>query len=136
MKLSKSEVISLFNKWLVAWNEHDLDEVMELMHEDVEFENWTGSTVKGKKTLKRSWIPWFANHGDFKFNVEDVFFDENDQKMLFMWKLEWPSTLSIHQGKTETRRGVDVLHFKNGKIIKKYSYSKTTVIIDQVPFAV
>jgi hypothetical protein len=29
-----------------------------------------------------------------------------------------------------TRRGVDVMHFKDGKIIRKLTYSKTTLEID------
>jgi ketosteroid isomerase-like protein len=34
-----------------------------------------------------------------------------------------------HEGKSERRRGVDVMHFRDGKIIKKYTYSKTTLEI-------
>ena len=34
------------------------------------------------------------------------------------------------EGKPERRRGVDVLHFHDGNIIKKLTYSKTTLHID------
>ncbi len=34
------------------------------------------------------------------------------------------------KGKPETRKGVDVIHFKDGKIIKKLTYSQTTIEID------
>ena len=44
--------------------------------------------------------------------------------------LEWRSLESGLEGKLETRRGVDVLHFKDGKIIKKLTYSKTTIEIE------
>jgi hypothetical protein len=33
------------------------------------------------------------------------------------------------EGKPERRRGVDVMHFRDGLIIKKYTYSKTTLEI-------
>jgi hypothetical protein len=44
--------------------------------------------------------------------------------------LEWPSFEKGYEGKSEKRRGVDVLHFEDGKIIKKLTYSKTTIEID------
>jgi len=31
---------------------------------------------------------------------------------------------------TEIRKGVDIIHFQDGKIINKLTYSKTTVEID------
>ena len=31
---------------IVAWNAHDLDGVMDLFHEGVVFENWTGGTAQ------------------------------------------------------------------------------------------
>ena len=33
------------------------------------------------------------------------------------------------EGKHESRRGVDVLHFKDGKIIEKLTYCKTSIEI-------
>jgi hypothetical protein len=130
VNLSRNEIFALFSEWLISWNEHDLDGVMKLLHEKIVFENWTGAKIEGKNTLRRSWTPWFLNHGNFKFIQEDLFFDENEQKMIFMWRLEWPSTLKPFAGKQEIRRGVDVLYFFDGKIIQKHTYSKTTVQIE------
>jgi hypothetical protein len=86
--------------------------------------------VQGKEQLQRAWLPWFLKHGDFMFTVEDVFFDEADQKMVFRWRLHWPSPEKAYHGQPETRQGVDILHFADGKINRKYSYSKTNVRID------
>jgi hypothetical protein len=130
MNLTTAEIKLIFKDWLDAWNIHDLEKVMNLFHQDVIFENWTSVRITGKKSLQNSWTNWFKNHGNFKFIEEDVFFDENEQKMLFMWRLEWPSLIRSHLGKPEIRRGVDVLYFKNGQIIQKHSYSKTTIRID------
>jgi len=44
--------------------------------------------------------------------------------------LDSPSFEKGFAGKQEQRRGVDLLHFKDGKIIEKLTYSKTTVQID------
>lgn len=131
--LSKVEILRLFKVWLTAWNQHNIDGVMELFHENIVFENWTGNTIIGKNVLRKSWAPWFVNHGNFKFIEEDVFIDEEEQKMLFRWRLEWPSQEKFFKGKQEIRRGADVLLFIDGKIISKYTYSKTTIHIESLP---
>ncbi len=130
MNRSKAEILSIFNEWINAWNKHDLDKVMQLIHDDIIFENWTGAKVSGKKNLRRVWTPWFAHHGDFKFHGEDVFFDEEEQKLVFTWMLQWPSNLALYKGKLEVRRGVDVIYFDGGKIIRKHSYTKTNLSIE------
>ena len=103
---------------------------MDLFHDDVVFDNWTGGRAEGKDALRKAWEPWFKNHGGFRFMEEEMFIDEKEQKALYRWLLEWPSTEKGHEGKTEKRRGVDVIHFKDGKIINKLTYSKTTIEID------
>jgi ketosteroid isomerase-like protein len=130
MLLSRDEIRDALNAWNEAWNRHDLDEIMKLFHDDILFENWTGGTAKGKEILRKAWASWFANHGGFRFTEEETFIDEQEQKALYRWLLEWPSFEAGYTGKPEKRRGVDVIHFKDGKIIAKLSYSKTTIDID------
>jgi uncharacterized protein (TIGR02246 family) len=129
-KLTRTEIKEVFDQWNQAWNRHDLDGVVALFHEEVLFENFTGAYVRGKEALREAWRPWFNNHGNFHFTEEDIFVDEVEQKVLFRWTLRWPSLEKGHEGRSETRRGVDVVHFKDGKIIKKLTYSKTTLEID------
>ena len=130
MSLSRNEIEEALKEWNLAWENHDLEGVMTLFHEEVVFENWTGARVKGKKALQKAWQPWFVKHGNFRFIEEETFIDEKEQKALYRWLLEWPSLENGHEAKPEKRRGVDVIHFKNGKIIAKFTYSKTTVEID------
>ena len=130
MHLKKDKVLTKFSTWLEAWDHYDLNGVMDLLHEDIIFENWDGTTISGKKALRIAWMPWFLNHGNFKFHSEDIFFDEVEQKLLFRWRLEWPSLEPNFKGKHEIRRGIDVVHFVNGKINLKLSYSKTELTID------
>jgi hypothetical protein len=135
MFLSKSEILKQIKQWLLAWDEYNLDAVLEIMHDDVIFENWTGEIIRVKNKLRRSWLPWFKNHGNFKFTKEDIFIDEQEQKVVFQWKLEWPSLEEQFKGKQEIRQGVDVIHFSDGKMVRKSSYSKTTIQIDNAPIA-
>jgi ketosteroid isomerase-like protein len=130
MQLSRKEIVTALKKWNQAWDNHDLDGVMALFHDEVVFDNWTGGIARGKSALEKAWAPWFANHGGFRFIEEETFIDVESQKVLFRWLLEWPSLEKGHAGQPEKRRGVDVMHFKDGKIINKLTYSKTTLEID------
>ena len=128
--LSRRDIEKLLKDWNQAWARHDIEGVMQLFHEDVIFENWTGARAKGTQRLRTAWSPWFKNHGGFKFTEEETFIDEQQQKVLYRWRLDWPSQESGFEGKAETRRGVDVIHFKGDKIIQKLTYSKTTIEIE------
>ena len=130
MELTRAELETALREWNRAWDNHDLDGVMDLFHDDVRFDNWTGAKVKGKQALRKAWAPWFANHGNFRFIEEETFIDVAAQKVLYRWLLSWPSIESGHEGQPEMRRGVDVLHFQDGKIINKFTYSKTSIEID------
>jgi ketosteroid isomerase-like protein len=130
MSLTRQNIEKALKQWHLAWANHDLEGVMKLFHEDVIFENWTGGKAIGKEALRKAWQPWFAHHGDFRFTEEETFIDEKAQKVLYRWLLEWPCLETDYAGKPEKRRGVDVLHFKDGKIIKKLTYSKTTIEIE------
>lgn len=123
----------LLASWQDAWNRHDLEDVMALFDDDVLFDNWTGQQVRGKALLHRIWATWFASHGEFRFVEEETLIDEARQKAVYCWRLEWPSQEAGYKGRAECRSGVDVLHFRDGRIIQKLSYSKTTLTIDGKP---
>ena len=128
--LSRNEIKGALDRWNRAWDQHDLDGVMELFDDDILFENWTGAKVRGKQALHQAWKPWFENHRGFRFIGEDIFIDEVEQKVLYQWILEWPSNERGYEGKPERRRGLDVLHFRKGQIVRKDTYSKNTVEIE------
>jgi len=59
MKLTTPEIKQIFKDWLTAWNEHDLEGVMNLFHDEIVFENWTGVKIAKKKSIQKAWTPWF-----------------------------------------------------------------------------
>ena len=128
--LSRRDIKEILEKWLKAWDEHDLDGVVEPFDEDVVFEHWTGAVIRGKNELIAAWRRWFDEQGGFRFIKEDIFIDETDQKALFRWIYEGPAFGRKHEGRKEVRRGVDLLYFRDGKIIEKSVYSKTGIEID------
>jgi ketosteroid isomerase-like protein len=130
MKLSREEIAKALADWNQAWAAYDIEGVMSLFHDDVLFSNWTGGQARGKQALHEAWAPWFENHGGFRFTEKETFIDEESQKVLFRWILDWPSNEKGYEGKPEKREGVDIIHLKDGKIIQKLTYSKTTLEIE------
>lgn len=51
-------------------------------------------------------------------------------KINYRWVLEWPSMEPGFEDKQEIRKGVDVIHLKDGKIINSLTFTKTTLEID------
>ncbi len=133
MTLSGSEIKNLFDQWIISWGRYDLEGIMALMHNDVIFENWDGSVIKGKNLLRKAWTLWFTEKKNFRFITEDIFIDEKEQKLLFRWHLEWPSREPAFKGKLEVRKGVDVIHFYEAKIILKMTYTQTMIRINGKP---
>jgi ketosteroid isomerase-like protein len=129
MMLSRVNIGKALDEWLQAWNGHDLEGVMDLLHYDVVFEHWDSRIVTGKRALRKVWLEWFSDPGGFRFTLEDAFIDVDAQKALFQWILEWPSRESGWEGRPEKRSGVDVLHFRDGKIMRKLTYCKTSIEI-------
>jgi len=128
--LSREDMGKAVRDWMKAWNRHDLEKVMELFHDDVIFENWSGGRVRGKRNLYKVWRPWFNENGGFKFETIGILLDPESQQALLRWRLYWPSRLEGYRGSTEKREGLDVLHFRGGLIDLKLTYSKTSVEID------
>ena len=128
--LSKQELREALTRWGRSWDEHDIGGVMDLFHEEVFFEHWTGTRVNGREALREAWTPWFTNHGGFRFTEEDILIDEEGQKVLYQWQLDWPSNEKGSLGKPERRWGIDVIHFRDGKIIRKLTYIKTLIEIE------
>jgi hypothetical protein len=130
MALSKDKIADRLQNWLKAWDEYDLEAVMEWMHEEVVFENWDGLIVNGKNALQKLWTPWFFFNRGFKFICEAIFIDEQTQQVAFQWRYEGFSFEKKYKGLNEIRRGVDILDLLDGKIISKSSYSKTGIQIN------
>ncbi len=91
MRLTRKEIENIWDSWNSAWDKHDLDLVMEFFHDDILFDNWTGGKAKRKEQLRKAWDEWFKNHGNFEFIQEEIFIDEQEQKLLYRWELIWPS---------------------------------------------
>ncbi|GAB4267255.1 MAG: hypothetical protein Kow0080_09200 [Candidatus Promineifilaceae bacterium] len=120
--LTYEEMHNALLTWLHAWNAHNLAGIMALLADDVVFENWSGKRIKGKAKLERTWAMWFARDETFCFDWLDVIVDTAAQKALIHWRLHWSPPNQPHLW--EIREGVDVLHFVNGRITAKLTFTK------------
>ena len=119
--LSRGDLEERLARWYGCWERYDLDGVLSLFHERVRYEHWDGRSIVGRALLRLAWSSWFAGR-DFRFREEETFIDEFAQKALYRWELTWPSPDDSQA--TEVRSGVDVLHFQDGLIVAKLTYSR------------
>ncbi len=133
--LCREDIAKFVEDWLRAWNRHDLAGVLQSMADDVVFEHWNTRLTRGKTHLERLWRPWFAAHGDFRFDIKSLCVDAAEQTCTFEWLLDWPSPEHGYAGQREQREGVDVVVLRDGQIINKRSYTKTVLKIEnrQIP---
>jgi ketosteroid isomerase-like protein len=112
--------------WMISWNEHNLNDVLRVMADDVVFEDWTGRTIRGKRHLRLAWSTWFANHADFRFDVRSICVSDANDSLSFEWVLDWLPPNPDGGGQRETRAGIDYVRIRDGLVVAKNSYVKTT----------
>jgi hypothetical protein len=125
--MNATNLADFIESWMASWNNHDLRGVLRVMADDVAFEHWTGHTIRGKRQLQLAWGPWFANHGDFRFDVRRVCVSDANDCFSFEWVLDWPSPEPERAGQREIREGIDYIQMRNGLVVAKHSYVKTAV---------
>jgi ketosteroid isomerase-like protein len=119
--------IATLKAFLAAFNAHDLDAIMEFFAEDCEFymprgEQPSGTRYAGKSAVREGLGTRFAG-------IPDVHYGEDTHWLCGNLGVStWLLTGTTKTGERVRVRGVDLLEFRDGKIIKKDSYWK---IIDK-----
>ena len=109
--------------FLAAFNAHDLDAIMSFFADDCEFdmprgpEPW-GTRYVGKNAVRAGLATRFAGIPDVHYG-DDAHWLAGDLGVS-TWLLSGTST----GGDRILVRGVDLLHFRDGQIVKKDSYWK------------
>lgn len=106
-----------------AFNHEDIDEVMSYFAEDAIYDEFNDIRHEGTDAIRAAFIPQFSGkYGRMRFHTEDLFLDVDGGKALIRW------VLTIEE---ETRqgayRGLDILHFENGKLVEKHTYCKAKI---------
>jgi len=121
--MKRSGLIELTRRFLDAFNRNDLDAVMTFFADDGVYDELNGRCNVGKEAIRRAFEPQFAGaFGEMRFDDEDLIVDETTGKVMTSWRCR----LEL-QGKPTSWRGLDLLHFAGGKLVRKLTYAKAKV---------
>jgi ketosteroid isomerase-like protein len=121
--MGETITIAVLRKFLEAFNAHDLDAIMDFFADDCELclprgKEPDGTRYVGKPAVRQGLATRFEG-------IPDVHYGEDrhwiaDELGVSTWLLSGTST----RGEPIRVRGVDLLEFRDGKIVKKDSYWK------------
>lgn len=117
--MAEIEIIHQFNQ---AFNQHDVQGVLDWMTEDCLFENTypppDGESIRGKAAM-RLWLEeFFLSSPQAHFEFEEIVLCGD--KAYSRWVYHWVEPDGGH-GHV---RGVDIFHLREGKVARKLSYVK------------
>jgi len=123
IRMSKLEsAIRIVLEFNEAFNRHDVAGMMQLVSDDVVFENTSpapnGTMYSGKEAVTQFWQGFFLESPQAHITIEEVF--GIGFRCIMRWRYEWVDATG-DQGYV---RGVDIFQVKNGYICEKLSYIK------------
>ncbi len=109
------------DKFVNAFNEMNLDNVVSAFAEDGIYEDSTGGRHQGHAAIRTAFTPLVGGaKGKIRFDGEDFFAEVETGKVLISWHLNMES-----EGNVSIIRGNDVLHFNDdNSLAKKMAYMK------------
>jgi len=120
MQTQREHLLDLTNRFMAAFNRHDLDAVMSFFSADAVYDEFNGKHNQGLAAIRSAFTPQFTGtFGNMQFLDEDLFIDAETGKVMASWRC----TLSV-KGQPTSWRGLDLLHFKGDKLIRKITYAK------------
>lgn len=115
------ETLDAVDRFNTAFNNHDVDAVMEAMTEDCVFESTNpapdGARVVGQAAVRTFWTQFFQANPDAFFEAEDVFASGNRCVVRWIYR-------KTKNGEPWHLRGVDVFRVVDGKVAEKMAYVK------------
>ena len=120
---ARTKLQKLVVNFTEAFNREDIDEVMSFFSQDGFYDEFNGTRNIGKEAIRTAFQPQFSGvFGKMRFYTEDIFLDVAEGKAMIRWVL----TLE-EKNRSGTYRGLDLLHFVNGKLVEKHTYCKAQV---------
>ena len=121
--MSKPVTVEILKGFLEAFNQHNLDSIMDYFAEDCVFYMPRGSTPRGD---------WYVGKTEGRAGlakrfegIPDVHYGEDQHWVCGDFGVsEWTLTGTYVSGKKVEVRGVDLLEFAEGKITRKDSFWK------------
>ena len=119
--MDRAHLLDITNRFVEAFNRNDLNAVMAFFADDGVYDEFNGRRNVGKAAVRAALEPQFSGaFGEMKFIDEDMFVDPEAGKVMASWRC----TLSV-KGEPVSWRGLDLMHFKDDKLVQKLTYAKT-----------
>ncbi len=116
-----AELMDLTNRFVDAFNRQDLDGVVSFFSEDAVYEDSRGGAHTGHAAIRSAFEPLLNGaRGRIHFDAEDFFAEVETDKVMTSWRLH----MEI-DGKQVSMRGLDLLHFKGDRLVRKLAYCKS-----------
>lgn len=118
------DLLVLTRDFTDAFNRDDLDGVMAFFAEDAVYDQFDGSQARGLADIRAAFEPQFrGDFGTIRFHDEDMFVDVEAGKVLTRWTCTFEG-----EGSKGGWRGLDILHFVDGRIVYKGTYAKAETL--------
>lgn len=122
--MGNAQAKQTIEQFMQAVNNKNLDGVLDLVTDDVRFENTgpapDGEAYQGKAAMKSFWEQFFANSPNARFELENLL--TGDDHVIATHQYFWAEN---GQGTDPGRvRGVTIFDIQDGKIAGMYPYVK------------
>jgi ketosteroid isomerase-like protein len=125
--MTRSEIAKLTLDFTAAFNRDDLDSVMSYFAADGVYDQVGGERAVGTAAVRAAFAPQFQGaYGTMRFIQEDIFVDAEAAKSM----ISWTCTFETKRGPAGWR-GLDLLHWKDGKLVHKLTYAKAKQLLLQ-----
>ena len=81
-------------QWAEAWNQRDIEQVLDHFHDDVEFTSPTAAavmgvpTMKGKAALREYWTTALSRISSLRFRLDRVLWDSAQRELAIIYTAE------------------------------------------------
>jgi hypothetical protein len=121
--MSKPVTVEILKGFLEAFNQHNLDSIMDYFAENCVFYMPRGSTTRGDRYVGKTEVR--AGLAKRFEGIPDVHYGDDQHWICGDFGVsEWTLTGTSISGKRIEVRGVDLLEFEEGKVIRKDSFWK------------
>ena len=121
--MSNDVTLDTLKGFLDAFNRHDLDAIMDYFHDDCEFYMPRGKPPRGDRYLGKQEVR--AGLATRFEGIPDVHYGDDAHWICSnLGVSEWTLTGTRKSGGWIEVRGVDLLEFRDGKVVRKDSFWK------------
>jgi len=123
--------IPIVEKWVAAWNSHDVDKVVPLFTDDVVYEDVTfGAVNHGSAELRKFASFFFEAVPDMKFELLES--SVQGKRGVIEWVFSGTDKGVYKTGKRFTVHGVSIINLDQGRISRNLDFYDAATIMRQV----